>query len=411
MIEGLKISNFQSHPGSSLEFSPGVNTLVGDSDCGKSAVMRALLWVITNQPQGDAHVSNWEKDKKGKLKGLCRVSVLVDAGTITRSRGKDENSYEYKPWDDASPVEAPSVRFEAMRSEVPQEIGEAFGIGPVNIQRQMDPPFLISATPGEAARYINGLVDLSEIDEAMSVTTSMSRETSADIKAANDSVARLEGEVSGLAWVGTLEKIATEAESLEGRLEVLKERKDSQVEALDKFLEASDAVARISRNLEKITEALDRLKRISGALDGAMAKYNRLNTAFREFQAAKRAAAGMDRVDKVSWLLDEARGFRGELEASRSILEAGKIPEFLEASRTATLDLEPLEGILSRARRMGSALAGSRESLEKSLNDLSNFGTGLAIIEKADAEIREIYRDLEGKVCPCCGRPMHGVEK
>ena len=133
MIEGLKISNFQSHRDSSLEFSPGVNALVGDSDCGKSAVMRALLWVITNQPQGDAHVSNWLKDKKGKVKGICQVSVLLDTGTVTRSRGKDENSYEYRPDDDGSPVEAPSVRYPMSR-----EIARmARTVGPPLISRRM----------------------------------------------------------------------------------------------------------------------------------------------------------------------------------------------------------------------------------------------------------------------------------
>lgn len=411
MIEGLKISNFQSHRDSSLEFSPGVNALVGDSDCGKSAVMRALLWVITNQPQGDAHVSNWLKDKKGKVKGICQVSVVLDTGTVTRSRGKDENSYEYRPDDDGSPVEAPSVRFEAMRSDVPVEISRTFGIGPVNIQRQMDPPFLISATPGEAARYINSLVDLSEIDTAMSVTNSMSRECSADMKAANGAVSRLEGEVGSLGWVKDLEKVADAAESLEGSLKEAQGKHGTLTDELGRLEAAARRWASLDLYAREVEKVLERLEKVSRSLDGAMSKYNRLNKDFLAFRAVEKSLRGMERVDEVSGLLDRAGELLGALDRSRRLLDAGKLTEYAGAARSASLDLEKVEQVLSRLSRMGSALEGTRESLERSQNDLANLHKGLEAIERADREIEELERSLEGKVCPCCGRPMHRTEK
>lgn len=412
MIEGLKISNFQSHRDSSLEFSPGVNALVGDSDCGKSAVMRALLWVITNQPQGDAHVSNWLKDKKGKVKGLCQVSVLVDAGVITRSRGKDENSYELHPWNEGTPLEdSQAVRFEAMRSDVPVEISRTFGIGPVNIQRQMDPPFLISATPGEAARYINSLVDLSEIDTAMSVTNSMSRECSADMKAANEAVLRLEGEVGSLGWVQELERLTDSVESLEGSLKEAQGKHGTLTDELGRLEAAARQWASVDLYVKEVEKVLERLEKVSRSLDGAMSKYNRLNKDFLAFKAVEKSLRGMERVDEVSGLLDRAGELLGALDKSRRLLDAGKLEEYTGAARSASLDLEKVEKVLSRLSRMGSALEGTRESLERSQNDLSNLHRGLEVIGRADREIEELERSLEGKVCPCCGRPIHRAEK
>jgi len=54
MIKYLQIQNFQSHKDSLLEFDPGVNVIVGSSDSGKTAVIRALRWLVWNRPSGDA---------------------------------------------------------------------------------------------------------------------------------------------------------------------------------------------------------------------------------------------------------------------------------------------------------------------------------------------------------------------
>ena len=49
MIKSVEFQNFQSHKKTILEFVPGVNIIVGLSDAGKSAVMRAIKWCLKNQ--------------------------------------------------------------------------------------------------------------------------------------------------------------------------------------------------------------------------------------------------------------------------------------------------------------------------------------------------------------------------
>ncbi|MFR9297315.1 MAG: AAA family ATPase, partial [Aedoeadaptatus pacaensis] len=43
-IEKIILVNFQSHVYSELSLSRGVNVIVGPSDSGKTAIMRALRW-------------------------------------------------------------------------------------------------------------------------------------------------------------------------------------------------------------------------------------------------------------------------------------------------------------------------------------------------------------------------------
>ena len=66
MIKSIQIKNIQSHKDTSLEFSPGINAIVGSSNNGKSAVLRALYWARYNRPLGtDTLLSHWAVDKKG----------------------------------------------------------------------------------------------------------------------------------------------------------------------------------------------------------------------------------------------------------------------------------------------------------------------------------------------------------
>ena len=73
MIESISINNFQSHKATRLKLAPTVNTLQGNSDCGKSAVMRAINWLLFN-PAGDYFVSDWAK--KGKTIAMA-VAILL----------------------------------------------------------------------------------------------------------------------------------------------------------------------------------------------------------------------------------------------------------------------------------------------------------------------------------------------
>lgn len=445
----LTIENFQSHEKTRLKLHQGINALVGDSDCGKSAVMRALLWCITNAPQGVAHVSNWAKNKKGDIKERCEVCIGASGGVVTRTRSKDENGYML---DDGSPE---ARKFSALRTDVPAEVADALNVGPVNIQRQLDPPFLISATPGEAARYINSLVDLQVIDEALSVVNGMNRDTANELKFSQAAQEKRQAELDALDWVETLQGLARQAEDLEHRRDELDAKATEMIVDLKAWESAIRRAAMLEADLVEIANRLDQVDRISDRLDRAIATHNRVSQSYSEYVAEKKRSAGLEAVNRAGALLDRAaqieaqagalrvkcngllvhlseyrgatricdidtEGISGMLsklqwteraiEGGKRLLQDTRLEDYDRNAPAAFLDLEALEGRLGRLRRMDATLQGCLDDLEQKHADLRIFGTNRELRDGADRKLQETLRALDGQICPCCGRPMHACE-
>jgi len=161
MIKQVNITNLQSHKDSSLDFVEGVNIIVGNSDSGKSAIIRALRWLVFNRPSGDAIRSSWG--------GKTMVEMFTDDAHIVRSKDKEE---EYILGD---------MHFKAFRTDVPQAITNALGINEINLQYQLDAPFLLSSTAGEVAQHFNKIAHLDKIDTGLYNINSAIRKITNDI--------------------------------------------------------------------------------------------------------------------------------------------------------------------------------------------------------------------------------------
>ncbi len=148
MIEELKISNFQSHKKSVLEFDKGVNIIIGQSDSGKTAILRALNWVINNKPSGDSFRSHWGGE----------TTVRID--NIYRTKGKTKNVYTIV--DDVGETD-----FKSFGQDVPNDIKKILNLSTLNFQGQFSSPFLLGDSSGEVARYLNKIVKLDSIDSSV----------------------------------------------------------------------------------------------------------------------------------------------------------------------------------------------------------------------------------------------------
>ena len=148
-LEKIILKNFQSHNYTELDLSRGVNVIVGPSDSGKTAIMRAIRWNLFNEPSGVDFVREGESE----------VSVTVrfqDGIEITRLRGKSKNQYILRQ------PEEDEVIFEGFGTHVPQEIRETTGIYkvmlddkkslPLNFSDQLEGPFLLQETDAYKAQ-------------------------------------------------------------------------------------------------------------------------------------------------------------------------------------------------------------------------------------------------------------------
>ena len=146
MIKSIQISNFQSHADSYLEFDEGCNIIVGNSDSGKTAIIRALRWLVFHKPTGDEMRSHWG--------GKTKVELFTDDAHVVKSKDKEQ---EYVLGD---------THFKAFKTDVPDEIVQALNLNSINLQSQLDAPFLLSETPGTVASHFNKVAKLDKIDTA-----------------------------------------------------------------------------------------------------------------------------------------------------------------------------------------------------------------------------------------------------
>jgi exonuclease SbcC len=211
MIKKLHIKNFQSHEDTTLEFSPGVNIIVGSSDSGKTAIIRALRWLVWNRPSGDTIRSNWG--------GETCVTLETEKGTISRIKDKvDSYVLDAGTGKDST--------FKAFGTSVPEEISNFFNINEVNLQQQLDSPFLLSESPGAVASYFNKVANLSKIDTATANVKAWITELTASIKHKETDISTNEEKLKQFEYLSDFEKSVLELEETEGLLEDKKSGKE-----------------------------------------------------------------------------------------------------------------------------------------------------------------------------------------
>lgn len=163
-IEKIIIENFQSHKHTILNFEKGVNVIIGPSDSGKTSIIRAIRWVMYNEPSGDYFI------RKGETE--ASVTLYLNNGYIIK-RGRSKNKNYYEITDDSNKVE----HYEGFGTNVPLEIQEALGVRKVklsenynlalNISEQLESPFLLNETPSIKSNAIGRLAGTDVIDNAL----------------------------------------------------------------------------------------------------------------------------------------------------------------------------------------------------------------------------------------------------
>jgi exonuclease SbcC len=198
MINSLTIQNFQSHKKTELVFDNGINIIIGQSDSGKSAILRALNWVINNKPSGEAFRSSWG--------GETEVNICLDDNQIHRIKGK-ENSYLMDVAD-----------FKSFGQDVPEEIKQQINFSPLNMAGQFDSPFLLAMSGGEVARYLNKIVHLDVIDKSLSNIGRVLTKEKTDLKYKEEEYKNAKEKEKEFDWLDEAEGCLVKLELFENNL-------------------------------------------------------------------------------------------------------------------------------------------------------------------------------------------------
>jgi DNA repair protein SbcC/Rad50 len=182
MIEKIVIDNFQNHEHVEITFDQLVSIIVGPTDAGKSAIIRAFVWLCTNRPSGDSFIRDGAKSTKVKL--------FVDGHKIVRKKGKRTNCYYLD-----------GQKFSAMGANVPEPIARILNIDDLNIQNQHDSSFWFSKTSGQVSRELNSIVNLGMIDESLANIQNKLRQAKSETEFTRQRLETAREQSNKLEWV------------------------------------------------------------------------------------------------------------------------------------------------------------------------------------------------------------------
>lgn len=346
MIETFTLRNFQSHKNSTLELHRGVNVIVGDSDTGKSAIIRALYWTAFGKPAGNSIM------RHNVIKPTT-VEITAECGTLQKVRTEKAGYYVVN-----------GETYKGFGNAIPQPVIQFLNLGEINFMRQLDPLFLLSKSGGELAQYLNKLISLDIIDHSLTNIKQSVNAEARNISACENNIHNLEKRLQEFDYLPELEKRIQALEKLETKYNKLHATK-TQIETY--IVSVAESQKQIN-NLNWVQKANKQIKHIADLnrhLQTVKANFLPLRNALSRYISAKTTA------DK----------HKPTKQLERAIL-----------SLSASFDKK-------------QALEKRAKALKKAIDD---YRTMVNITNKAKAALKAAEQEFElakPETCPTCGQP------
>lgn len=213
--------NVQSHRRSKLRFSGGVNVIFGTSQSGKTALFRAIKWLLMQRPRGLSLKSDLSEDP---------MSVRLENSynsNVTCTKSKTDSKYIVRLADKEE-------EFRKFSKSVPDLVKSTLNIDfDISFQDQLD-PYSIFNSPTELGRRLDGVIGTKKLDEWMSVVSK--RVTSAKYRLRGFKY-EISKEEEKLIKYGGLEGLKSEVEKY-SRLSNKLSKLNSAIESITKYEES-----------------------------------------------------------------------------------------------------------------------------------------------------------------------------
>jgi exonuclease SbcC len=423
-IKSIELQNFQSHAKTIIEpAGPGFLTVItGPSDSGKTAIIRALKWLLYNQPQGAEFTRTGTK--------LVRVAVAYAGGvTVVRERTASTNRYKIlQPG-----AEKPEV-FEGFGATVPLEIQEITGVRTVkiadldlmlNLSEQLDGPFLgqKSISSPARAKILGKLAGTEEIDVAGAGVNKDLYRRGQDEKRLTSEIEELEKRIGEYAWIEELGERITALENLAARIKEQREllvtleqkrgellRIQEEMNAAQKVLERWAVLSAIEAAVKGAEVAAVRCKAlktlgvkltdIQYGIEEAQEMIYRLRGIEAVENIARQTGEGVARIKllhnlniKLGFINEKATFCRADLESPR-VIHVERITAITEKIATQINRLEIIEHDSKVLRILDS-------NREKAIGIIQDY-------EKRIPELQREYKAalIQAGICPTCGQQI-----
>jgi len=180
IFKTLRIQNFQSHADTIINFANGLNIIVGPSNTGKSAIIRALRKLIRDDPAGKDFIRS-RPTKQTK----CSISLTLEKNgveyTVTRTVTPSKNLYYVNDHE-----------FGGFGREIPKEVQDTLEMSLIELENsdeidlhfvdQHDSPFMVArGSAGTRSKLLGRIGGLHILDRAITLMNK-------DMRAGNNSL-------------------------------------------------------------------------------------------------------------------------------------------------------------------------------------------------------------------------------
>jgi exonuclease SbcC len=349
MIKELKIRNFQSHKNTTLNFDPGVNVIVGATDVGKSAIIRALRWVVWNRPSGDSFRSNWD--------GTTKVGVLTDSHGVVRIKSDSENKYVLNDSED-------SKEFKALGTGVPDEINNALSLNEVNLQQQHDKPFLLSDTPGQIASFFNKVAGIDLIDKGIKNVQKEIRSTTKEIEVLSTVLSDKKKDL----------KTFIDTEKIENEIVVLEKLEQKLSSTISDHNKLADLFEKLE-DIELKMEESNHILKLESKVNGVLKNIEKRNSVQEKLYKLKTLILSIGDKDK-------------KIKSTRKLINSGKVIDTITQKIARKTALQAQIGTLSGL--LGKYMVNT---------------TNTAKLQVEIATKQKLF-DSNMRICPLCGTKL-----
>ncbi len=427
MIRRIELINFMSHDRTVIEPADGLTVLVGPNNCGKSAIVNALM--ILCQNTNSTYVTRHNEKS-------CSVSVTTEEGDVIEwRRTNDSPKYTIngKLFDRLVRGELPDELHQVLR--LPRVGGESGKQFDIHFGEQKSPVFLLNEPGTRAAQFFAASSDAAKLVEIQRrhKQSGVDAQTESKQLAIRSAVLRDE-----LATLNATDSLQAKVADLEQQAKAIDEGKaamfrlgqgigqlENALSVLEQRVRATAACSLLTApptfmDLKELTAGMAALVSLRALVAAHMARTDAL--------APLTVPPIMDDERRLSSAISAAQASRdrqricaAQCDALASLMPPPELPEISQLAEAA-VDLASLRARRHALEGMAAVLAAlspvpplsDTSELERSLGELRTANAALGVITLKQTEVARDLREVEnefhqcvdGCTCPTCGAPM-----
>lgn len=427
-VKSIDIENFQSHENTHIDFDTGLNVIVGESNNGKTSILRAMDWVVDNQPLGTDFIMTGKK--------YCKVRITYDNDTfIERYRTLKDTGYyrvgtiqngqetyqEYKGFTNNVPVEVMNVH-QMPKISITKNIETH-----LNKLSQLERPFLITENTNEKAAAIGRITGTNIIDVAIKqVATDIAMDkkllknnikTKTELVAKKNLIDANKLETLKAFYEAALIKI-TNLETFNSKILELKQAQEDCNNAITQYTKTINECEIIIKDKVQIDEIEELIVNINSMID-LFNKHKQCNDYIRNLNTKIKIHSEtikqkntiencnnvISKIQSLMILLKRKDGTTSTIELFKQ-----RIKEYTESISYAKKCKEQ-EDKIELIRKMID-LYNRNQIIQKNIQENNDESScALTVIGSLNSELQEQENAmkeyvLSNKICPCCGQKI-----